>query len=218
MSASTRWGLGPRLMLALALVLLVGGLTAAAVALAVGPGVFHEHMVRAGVDDHDAAVLHAEEAFRSAGGWSLALALGAAAVTSLAVCALLTRRVGRSLGALAHAASGIGAGRYGARVAPPGLGAEFDDLAAAFNRMADDLAEADRLRSRLLADVAHELRTPVATLVGYLEAVEDGVQPLDAGTVAVLRAQGDRLTRLAGDLAPPSPAPRAASSSSTGVP
>lgn len=193
-------GLGARLLGALAVVLATGALTAWLVASAVGPGLFHEHMLDAGLGDHDAAALHAEQAFHDASTVALGLALGAAALASAAVSVVLARRIGRSLAAVATAATHVGAGAYESRVPAPGLGAEFDELAESFNAMAARLHEADRLRARLLADVAHEVRTPVATLTGYLEAVEDGVQPLDPATIAVLREQATRLTRLAQDL------------------
>lgn len=195
------WGLGARLLAALTAVLAAGAVTAWLVAAAVGPGLFHQHMLSAGLAEDDAAVVHAEEAFFDASTVSLALALGAAALASAGVSVVLTRRIGRSLAAVSTAAARVGAGAYDSRVPAPGLGAEFDDLARSFNAMAERLHEADGLRARLLADVAHEVRTPVATLAGYLEAVEDGVQPLDAATIAVLREQGARLTRLAQDLA-----------------
>lgn len=194
-------GLAARLLLALALVLLSGGGTAWLVASVVGPSVFHEHMIRAGLQEHDAAVLHAEDAFRSASTVALSLATLAAAVASLGVSLVLTKRIGRSLSAVAAAAARVGSGEYGARVPAPGLGREFDQLTSAFNHMATRLHDAERLRGRLLADVAHEVRTPVATIQGYLEAVEDGVQPMDAATIAVLRDQAARLTHLAEDLA-----------------
>ena len=193
--------LATRLLVALALVVVAGVVTAWLVASAIGPALFHEHMVRAGVEDHDTAVLHAEEAFRSASTIALALALTAAGLASLAVSLLLTRRIGRSLAAVSAAAVRVGGGRYEARVPAPGLGAEFDDLAASFNTMAARLHDGERLRARLLADVAHEVRTPVATISGYLEAVEDGLQPLDAETIALLREQAARLVKLAEDLA-----------------
>lgn len=196
-----RWGLAGRLLAGIGLVTVAGALTAWAVASQIGPAVFHEHMLRAGLGDHDAAVVHAEEAFRSAGTTALAFALAAAGVASLAVSLVLTRRIGRSLAALSSAAAGLGAGRYDARVPPPGMGREFDDLADAFNQMAARLHDGERLRGRLLADVAHEVRTPVATITAYLEAVEDGVQDLDAATVTLLRDQATRLTRLSDDLA-----------------
>ncbi|WNB86160.1 ATP-binding protein [Cellulomonas sp. ATA003] len=196
-----RWGLAGRLLIALVIVLATAALTAWLVASAVGPGLFHEHMVRAGLEDHDDAVMHAERAFRDASAVSLALALGAAAVASAAVSLVLARRIGRSLAAVSTAAARLGAGRYESRVPAAGLGAEFDELAESFNAMAARLQEAERLRARLLADVAHEVRTPVATIAGYLEAVEDGLQPMDEPTMAVLRDQAARLTRLARDLA-----------------
>lgn len=198
---TTRWGLASRLLAAIAAVVVTGSLTAWLVAAVIGPALFHEHMVRAGLGDHDAAVVHAEEAFRSASALALAVALAAAGLASLAVSVLLTRRIGRSLTLLSVAASGVGTGRYDARVPPPRMGPEFDELAESFNRMAQRLADGDGLRSRLLADVAHEVRTPVATISAYLEALEDGVRELDPATVAVLREQVVRLTRLAEDLA-----------------
>ncbi|GAA3823897.1 sensor histidine kinase [Cellulomonas soli] len=197
----SRRGLAARLLVALGVVTLTGTLTAWLVAAATGPSLFHEHMVRAGLDAHDEAVLHAEEAFTSASALSLAVALLTAVVASLAVSVVLTRRIGGSVGSLAAAARRVGAGQYDAPVTSAGLGTEFEELAASFSGMAARLAEAERLRARLLADVAHEVRTPVATIDAYLEAVEDGVQPLDEATVHLLREQGRRLTRLADDLA-----------------
>lgn len=197
----SRLGLAPRLLLAFAVVLATAGLTAWAVTAAVGPALFREHLQRAGLDRHAMAVMHAEEAFRSATAVASWLALAAAAVAAAVVSVVITRRVDASLGALSTAAGAVSAGRYDVRVPPPGLGTEFDELADSFNGMADRLEAAQRLRDRLLADLAHELRTPVATIAGYLEAVEDGVERWDGTTVAVLREQAARLTRLAEDLA-----------------
>jgi two-component system sensor histidine kinase BaeS len=86
------------------------------------------------------------------------------------------------------------------QVPPPGLGAEFEELVTGFNDMARRLDGVEETRRRLLADLAHELRTPVATLAAYLEAVEDGVTVLDADALAVMQAQTGRLTRLAQDV------------------
>ncbi|EYR62490.1 histidine kinase [Actinotalea ferrariae CF5-4] len=200
-----RWspgpGLGGRLMAALALVVLAGGLTAWLVAGAVGPIVFHAHMLEAGLREETPAVLHAEAAFRSASALALTIALGASVLASLAVSMFLTRRIATSLGALAAAVTRIATGEFDARVTSPRLGTEFEQLAHAFNDMADRLHDSDALRQRLLADVAHEVRTPVAVINAYLEGIEDGVESLTPQTVDVLRDQGSRLTRLAGDLA-----------------
>ncbi|WP_311836086.1 ATP-binding protein [Cellulomonas fimi] len=180
---------------------MTGGVTAWLVAGAVGPSVFRAHMVQTGPPDEGGSLVHAEEAFRSASVFSLGVALGAALLASLAVSIFLTRRIGRSLGTLAAAAGAVAGGRLDSRVPEPGMGSEFDDLAAAFNTMAGRLEASDGLRRRLMADVAHELRTPVATLTAYVEGIEDGVLALSPETMAVLRGQTSRLTRLAQDLA-----------------
>ena len=195
-----RSGLAGRLLLAFVLVVAVAGVTAWLVAGLAGPALFHRHLIGTGVAD-PAAVMHAEEAFRSASALAVGLALVAGLATSLAVAILLARRVGRSLHAVSAAAALLASGRFDARVPDPRLGIDFHTLASSFNAMAGRLAESEALRRRLLGDVAHELRTPVATLGAYLDGLEDGVVNLDPQTTAVLRAQGARLTRLADDLA-----------------
>lgn len=193
-------GLATRLLAALILVVLVGSLTAWVVATAIAPGLFHAHMRRAGASVSPEATDHAEQAFRSANGISLSLALLASLAASVAVAVYLARRLGRSLAPLSLAAAEVSAGRYGVRVPPPGLGSEFAALASAFNEMAGRLHGVEVTRRRLLADLAHELRTPVATLNAYLDGLEDGVAVLDDETVQVMRAQTRRLTRLAQDM------------------
>ena len=198
---ATAPGLAGRLLAALALVVFAGGLTAWLVAGAIGPVVFHQHMGQAGLDDENAAILHAEEAFRSASAVALAIALTASVIASLGVSIFLTRRIAGSLSTLSLATASIAAGDFDSRVASPRLGVEFDQLADAFNHMATQLEESEALRLRLLADVAHEVRTPVAVISAYLEGLEDGVESLTPHTVAVLRDQGSRLAKLATDLA-----------------
>lgn len=193
--------LATRLLAALALVVLAGGLTAWLVAGAVGPAVFHAHMLEAGEHEESAAVLHAEEAFRSSSALALVIALTASVVASLVVSVFLTRRIAGSLRTLSGAATRVAAGQLDARVASPRLGSEFEQLAQAFNDMADHLRDSEALRRRLLSDVAHEVRTPVAVMNAYLEALEDDVETMTPQTVAVLRDQGSRLARLATDLA-----------------
>ncbi|UER55504.1 HAMP domain-containing histidine kinase [Kineosporiaceae bacterium SCSIO 59966] len=198
--AGGRTGLGTRLLAAQVLVVLTGAATAWLVAGVVGPPIFHEHLARAAGTEPGQELAHAEAAFQSATVIALAVALLAATAAALAVSLLVTRRVRRSLRTLSEAASTVAAGRYTARVHAAGLGAEFDALALSFNRMADRLQSVEATRRRLLADLAHEMRTPVATLDAYLEAFEDGVRDLDADTAAMLRTQTRRLGRLAQDV------------------
>ncbi|HET9656831.1 MAG TPA: ATP-binding protein [Kineosporiaceae bacterium] len=193
-------GLATRLLAAFILVVLSGTITAWLVALAVSPGLFHAHMRQAGPQVSPEATAHAEQAFRSAKGLSLAFALLASLIASVAVAVCLTRRIGRSLKPLSAAALEVSDGRYDVQVPMPDLGAEFDDLVIAFNQMAGRLRRVELTRRRLLADLAHELRTPVATLDAYLDGLEDGVASLSEQTLDVLRTQTRRLTRLAEDV------------------
>ncbi|MEP7036486.1 MAG: HAMP domain-containing sensor histidine kinase [Dermatophilaceae bacterium] len=193
-------GLAGRLLVAQTLVLLTGGLTAWMIAAYVGPSLFHEHLARAKVGASAAQLLHTERAYQSANAISLSVALLAALGVAMAVNVYITRRIGRSVATIAGAASDVAGGHYDVRVPPPGLGADFDALASGFNQMADRLGSVERTRRRLLADLGHEMRTPVATLEAYLEALEDGVATLDTSTVGLLRSQTRRLARLSDDI------------------
>jgi len=77
---------------------------------------------------------------------------------------------------------------------------EMADLGRAFNRMAADLSEAERLRRNLVADVAHELRTPMSVLQGNLRAILDDVYPLEPAEIASLYDETRILSRLVDDL------------------
>ena len=193
-------GLAGRLLVAQALVLLAGALTAWTIASTVGPQLFHAHLARASIGSTSAQSLHTEEAYQSANAISLSLALLAAMAAALAVSVYQSRRIGRSVANFAAAASDVAGGHYDVRVSGPGLGPEFDALASGFNQMADRLGSVEQTRRRLLADLGHEMRTPVAMLEAYLEALEDGVATLDAATAELLRAQTKRLARLSDDI------------------
>jgi len=77
---------------------------------------------------------------------------------------------------------------------------EVRRLGESFNAMADSLEEAERLRRRMVADVAHELRNPVAALQGQLEAIADGVMLADPARLESLGADVRYLSRIVGDL------------------
>ena len=107
----------------------------------------------------------------------------------------------RQLRELSVVAREVAGGDYGQRVeVGPGAGTEVALLASSFNAMAARLAEADETRRRLLSDLAHEVRTPIASLAVTVEAVSDGVLAPDERTLDSLAEQAGRLTRLAGDL------------------
>ncbi|GAA0452843.1 hypothetical protein Aca07nite_67780 [Actinoplanes capillaceus] len=138
--------------------------------------------------------------------------LGAAAVallTALVAAGYVTRRLTRPLLALTGAARRFAAGEPGARASTGGPG-ELGELADAFDAMADDVVRADQVRRRLAADVAHELRTPLAALQAGLEELRDGLRDPDTERLAALHDQALRLGRVVQDLADLSAAESAA--------
>ena len=196
-----RPGIGLRLLAAQAIVLVAGAATTAVVAAVVGPPLFREHLHRAGVPMDSPEEVHAEEAYGYATVMSIGGALAVSALAALAVSFYVSRRLQRSITEVASAATDVSKGNYDVRVSPPRLGDDFDALSTAFNQMASQLQSVDSTRQRLFGDLAHEIRTPVAVLEAYIEALEDGVRTLTPQTAAMLRDQTRRLVRFSNDLA-----------------
>jgi two-component system sensor histidine kinase BaeS len=194
-----RPGIRLRLLVANSVVIIAGIATTSVVAAIVGPPMFRRLMDQAVVPGVNGNHPY-ERAFRDATALSVGIALAVSALAALSLSWYLSRRVHRSVTALSHAASAVSQGHYDIRVPPPRLGKEFDAVAAAFNSMARQLGVVDDTRRQMLADLAHEIRTPVAVLDAYMEALEDGVQRLDHDTIGTLRDQTRRLTRFSVDV------------------
>ncbi len=111
----------------------------------------------------------------------------------------LSRRISTPVKVLTLAARQLGQGDLSQRVQLKDKG-EMGELAQAFNSMASDLERAEQLRRSMTADVAHELRTPLSNLKGYLEAVRDGVKQPDSETIRSLEEEATLLSRLIDDL------------------
>jgi two-component system OmpR family sensor kinase/two-component system sensor histidine kinase BaeS len=109
------------------------------------------------------------------------------------------RRVGMPLGDIVSAADRVGSGDYSAKLVergPPFL----RSVARAFNAMTTRLERQEQLRRDLMADVAHELRTPLSVMRGRLEGILDGVYQRDDATLAALVDDTKLLERLVEDL------------------
>ncbi len=193
-------GLTARLMLAQTAVLAAGLITVIITAALIGPAMFYRELLLAGHADEATGLVHLQDAFREVG----LTAMVTGGIPALYIAGLLSfylhRTVGRSLRAFTSAARQVADGHYGVQVPTTGLGKEFDVLAVSFNDMAARLQGIDTTRRQMLADLAHEMRTPLASLKGHLEGVEDGVVDLDERTQAILAAQIARLERLARDI------------------
>jgi signal transduction histidine kinase len=135
-------------------------------------------------------------------GWLSHYLLLAAAVTGalgILFGVLVSRNLTAPLSRLAEAAQAIGARDLSRRVEVSGSD-EVKEVARAFNEMAAALEGAETLRRNLLADVAHELRTPLSVLQGNLRAILDDVYALDKAEVARLYDETRLLSRLVKDL------------------
>lgn len=123
----------------------------------------------------------------------------ASLVTAALAAAVLTRRMLRPLDAVRTATRRIAAGRYTGSVPLPAE-PELAALAADVNTLGKALADTEQRRTRLLGEVAHEMRTPLTALDGYVEGLIDGVFPPSSDTFAALSEELRRLHRLADDL------------------
>jgi two-component system sensor histidine kinase BaeS len=212
-----RWlraNLTTKLFLSYLMVVVVGIVTLFLAADAVAPSFFAAHMNQmmrgngigrmmgaspAGSDAMDPLL---QEAFRNAMTQALLVAAPVATFAALAVSLFVSRQIVRPVRRMASATQRIASGHYAERVAvgPGNTGDELSQLGASFNEMAGALEQAERRRLDLIGDVAHELRTPIATLEGYLEGLLDGVVEPSDQIWAKLHDEAGRLRRLVDDL------------------
>jgi len=130
----------------------------------------------------------------------VALAALAALLIAAAVSVFVARRLTRPILAVASAANAFAHGDRTARSPADGPG-ELGTLANAFNTMADHVVRAEHTRRRLSADIAHELRTPLAALQAGLEELRDGLADPVPERLGALHDQALRLGRVVDDLA-----------------
>jgi signal transduction histidine kinase len=127
------------------------------------------------------------------------LTVALAGILSLAMVQVLAAGLVSPLREMATAARAMARGDYSRRVTATSRD-EVGELARAFNAMAADLAEVDRVRRDLVANVSHELRTPTTALQAVLENIVDGVQPPDPELFRTMLGQVERLGRLVSQL------------------
>jgi len=118
---------------------------------------------------------------------------------SAGLALLLAYVLGKPIKRIAAAAKQLAVGAYSIRL-PVESADELGQLARDFNDMAAALEQSELTRRRWVADISHELRTPLAVLQGELEALQDGIRPLDAQALESLLADVLRLNRLTDDL------------------
>lgn len=140
-----------------------------------------------------------QSAFSSALTTALLLGTLASVAAAALAAALVTQRLVRPLNAVRTATRLIAAGRYQASVPVP-REPELAALAIDVNTLATSLADTETRRTRLLGEVAHEMRTPLTALEGYVEGLIDGVFAPDPEILGAASDELRRLRRLADDL------------------
>ncbi len=196
-----RSSLRARLFASYAAVAVVGAATLLVAVRVLVPRLFDDRMgsgrrtgaggAQAAASQHDAVV--------SALNVALVLAFVASLATAAIVAVVMARRVLRPLDDLRAATGRLAAGRYDEPVALPNE-PELAALAADVNLLATALADTEQRRAALIGDIAHEMRTPLTTITGYVEGFDDGLFTKDE-MVATISDEIARLRRLAGDLA-----------------
>jgi two-component system, OmpR family, sensor histidine kinase BaeS len=131
---------------------------------------------------------------------AIAGAAGLAALLAMLTGLAVARRITRPVEQIITVTRAMGRGRRQARVGRVAAPGELAELAAAFDQMADTMDRQEQLRRDLVADVAHELRTPVAVLQAGHEALLDQVAEPTPEQLASLRDEVLRLARMIGDL------------------
>jgi signal transduction histidine kinase len=145
-------------------------------------------------------LLPEELAFRRSIERSILLAAGLALLVALVAAVYGSRWLVTPLRSLIAATRRLASGDRSSRVGEVPTTGAMAELAAAFDSMAEKLEREDALRQNIVADLAHELRTPLSILQGQLEGLAVGVSPLDQDAVASLSEEVARLARLIEDL------------------
>lgn len=205
MTASHRSGLFWRLLASYLLVILVGCFTLFWAGEAFSVYFFEQHM--GGMMQqlrHTSPMMEAMEvdlsaAYRQATERSMVWGMSAAAVVASLAALFVTRRIVAPLRRLQSASRRIAAGQYRERLETSAPG-EIGELATSFNEMAQALERIEARRVELLANVAHEFRTPLTNLRGFVTGLRDGVFQPDEETLDACTRQLARLERLLADL------------------
>ncbi len=198
-----RMHLPVRLFISYAVVIVIGAAVTYLTVRLLAPTLFDQHMNMLDGDHMGmgmggtAGSVHA--AFLSALTTALLVGVLASVAAAGLAAAFVTSRLLRPLNAVRAATRQIAAGRYQASVPVPEV-PELAALAGDVNILAAELASTEARRTRLLGEVAHEMRTPLTALGGYVEGLIDGVFAPEPEILGAVSDELRRLRRLADDL------------------
>lgn len=198
--------LGWKLFISYLVVIVVGALVMGVSTLSIGPVTFAQHleemrgmmmpMMSSGMAQLEEAL---NENYRQSVNSTLLVSILAAAGAAGIVSAYVTRRITQPIRQTVRASERIANGHYEERLAAYSDD-ELGDLTRSFNRMAVALAETEAVRQQLIADISHELKTPLAGIQAYMEGLQDGIMQPEPETYQQVQREAARLQRLVRDL------------------
>ena len=147
----------------------------------------------------DQLMEHMDKIFLEQQQRNLGIIVASLVLASLLLAGGLSWWLGRRTRSMALATRRLTEGDYGARLTERGRD-ELSRLSQDFNVLAETLEANRESRQRWVSDIAHELRTPLAVLRGEIEAMQDGIRPLDQDNLISLSQEVGQLERLVGDL------------------
>ncbi len=200
--------LGYKFFISYFVVILIGIIVLIAATTFTMPGAFDRHMAEmTAVMGPSSSNLENDlyNNFNKAVNESLMFSAAAAFISAVIVSLFVSRQVVAPVRRIMVASQHIADGHYSERVQIPGSQdiEEMDELAQlslSFNQMTLELEKAETLRKQLIGDIAHELRTPLATIKGFMEGLMDGVLPAGEKTYHQVYQETERLQRLVDDL------------------
>ena len=203
-----RRSLGWKVFLTYLIIIVIAGAALVTTAELQMPVAFERHLaaMAAQMGDSDTMAEDLFSNFRGALIESGTIAVLTSMVLAIGVSIYVSRRIVMPIQEMLHVTQRIADGDYHQRIelAPAEGSAENLDeigrLALSFNRMAGTLERTEVMRRELIGNVAHELRTPLASIKGYMEGLIDSVLPADADTFDIVYREADRLQRLVHDL------------------
>lgn len=198
--------LSHKLFVSYLVVVMVGLIVLSIVTVFVAPVNFSQQMThmrgnRYGMGSQHMNELDAEieTSFRNAINNALVISGLAASLAAVGVSWFVSQRLIQPIRSLVTLSHQIADGHYEQRLHLNSRD-EVAELVESFNRMAASLANTESMRVRLLGDVSHELKTPLAGIKGYMEGLQDGVLPATPETFQLVHREADRLQRLVQDL------------------
>jgi signal transduction histidine kinase len=130
---------------------------------------------------------------------ALLFAVIGAMLVAFIIGAILARTLIRPVRSLTQAADAMASGHLGQQVQVKSKD-EIGQLANAFNAMSQQVARSNQLRQQMTADIAHDLRTPLTVIGGYVESMRDGVLQATPERLSLIYTEIERLQNLVGDL------------------